>query len=130
MQSPDSIREALKAVKFPGYSRDIVSFGLVKDVAVNNGAVSVLVFIGRSYQSSQFYSPGHARAAGTMAQLDALLSNTSHDFIAIQDDLLDTLDMPVKTQFCVVGRFEHEVLLAEQRCTFATSRRPIANLIP
>jgi len=43
MQSPDSIREALKAVKFPGYSRDIVSFGLVKDVAVNQGAVSVQI---------------------------------------------------------------------------------------
>lgn len=43
MQSPDSIREALKAVKFPGYSRDIVSFGLVKDVSVNHGAVSVQI---------------------------------------------------------------------------------------
>ena len=43
MQSPDSIREALKAVKFPGYSRDIVSFGLVKDVAVHQGAVSVQI---------------------------------------------------------------------------------------
>ena len=41
MQSPDSIREALKAVKFPGYSRDIVSFGLVKEVAFNHGTVSV-----------------------------------------------------------------------------------------
>lgn len=43
MQTPDSIREALKAVKYPGYSRDIVSFGLVKDVAVNHGAVSVAI---------------------------------------------------------------------------------------
>lgn len=43
MLNPDSIREALKAVKYPGYSRDIVSFGLVKDIAVNNGAVSVTV---------------------------------------------------------------------------------------
>jgi ATP-binding protein involved in chromosome partitioning len=43
MQSPDSIREALKAVKFPGYNRDIVSFGLVKDVAVNHGGVSVQI---------------------------------------------------------------------------------------
>jgi len=43
MQTPDSIREALKAVKYPGYSRDIISFGLVKDVAVNHGAVSVSV---------------------------------------------------------------------------------------
>jgi ATP-binding protein involved in chromosome partitioning len=35
------ITTALKAVKYPGYTRDIVSFGLVKGVAVNNGAVSV-----------------------------------------------------------------------------------------
>lgn len=37
----DSIVAALKSVKYPGYSRDIVSFGLVKSVAVNNGAASV-----------------------------------------------------------------------------------------
>lgn len=39
--SQDAILAALKAVKYPGYSRDIVSFGLVKNVAVNAGAVSV-----------------------------------------------------------------------------------------
>ena len=43
MQTPDSIREALKGVKYPGYSRDIVSFGLVKDIAVHEGAVSVSI---------------------------------------------------------------------------------------
>ena len=37
----DAILAALKAVKYPGYSRDIVSFGLVKQVAANDGAVSV-----------------------------------------------------------------------------------------
>jgi ATP-binding protein involved in chromosome partitioning len=37
----DDILSALKAVKYPGYSRDIVSFGLVKQVAAENGAVSV-----------------------------------------------------------------------------------------
>jgi ATP-binding protein involved in chromosome partitioning len=31
----------LKAVKYPGFSRDIVSFGLVKEVSTANGAVSV-----------------------------------------------------------------------------------------
>jgi ATP-binding protein involved in chromosome partitioning len=41
MASEDEIRNALKSVKYPGYSRDIVSFGLVKQVAVNAGAVSV-----------------------------------------------------------------------------------------
>ena len=41
MVSEEDIKIALKSVKYPGYSRDIVSFGLVKDVAVNNGAVNV-----------------------------------------------------------------------------------------
>ena len=41
MLTIDQIKEALKAVKYPGYSRDIVSFGLIKDVAANEGAVSV-----------------------------------------------------------------------------------------
>lgn len=39
--SADDIKNALKAVKYPGYSRDIVSFGLVKQIAHEGGAVSV-----------------------------------------------------------------------------------------
>jgi ATP-binding protein involved in chromosome partitioning len=39
--SPDDVRNALKAVKYPGYSRDIVSFGLIKQIAADQGAVSV-----------------------------------------------------------------------------------------
>jgi len=39
--SQDAILNALKAVKYPGYSRDIVSFGLVKSVAAHEGDVSV-----------------------------------------------------------------------------------------
>ncbi len=35
------VREALKAVRFPGLSRDIVSFGFVRAVAVDGGAVRV-----------------------------------------------------------------------------------------
>src|SRR5262245_13089805 len=41
MVTQDSILEALKAVRYPGFSRDIVSFGLVKNVATANGAVSI-----------------------------------------------------------------------------------------
>jgi ATP-binding protein involved in chromosome partitioning len=37
----DDIKHALAAVKYPGYSRDIVSFGLVKEISAANGAVSV-----------------------------------------------------------------------------------------
>jgi ATP-binding protein involved in chromosome partitioning len=35
------IEAALKTIKYPGYSRDIVSFGLVKHIAAKDGAVSV-----------------------------------------------------------------------------------------
>ncbi len=41
MVTEDDVKNALKAVKYPGYSRDVVSFGLVKQVAVRNGVVSV-----------------------------------------------------------------------------------------
>src|SRR6185503_19336807 len=41
MLTQEIISNALKSVKYPGYSRDIVSFGLVKNIAVNNGAVSI-----------------------------------------------------------------------------------------
>lgn len=41
MPSQDDIRNALKAVKYPGYSRDIVSFGLIRQIAAAEGAVRV-----------------------------------------------------------------------------------------
>jgi len=41
MLSQDTVLDALKSVKYPGFSRDIVSFGLVKDISIANGAVSV-----------------------------------------------------------------------------------------
>ena len=41
MLTENDIKNALKAVKYPGYSRDIVSFGLVKEIAVKNGAINV-----------------------------------------------------------------------------------------
>ena len=41
MLTENDIKNALKAVKYPGYSRDIISFGLVKQVTVADGAVSI-----------------------------------------------------------------------------------------
>ena len=43
MVTEDTVKQALQQVKYPGYSRDIVSFGLVKDIAVGNGALSVMI---------------------------------------------------------------------------------------
>ncbi len=39
--SQETILNALKAVKYPGYSRDVVSFGLVKNIATNADAIAV-----------------------------------------------------------------------------------------
>jgi len=43
MVDKDSVRSALKAVKYPGFSRDIVSFGLVDTIAVDGSSVSVRI---------------------------------------------------------------------------------------
>ena len=43
MVTQTDIQNALKAVKYPGFSRDIVSFGLVKEISAANGAVSVVM---------------------------------------------------------------------------------------
>jgi len=39
----EQVLEALKKVRFPGLSRDIVSFGFVRDVVVNDGNVSFTI---------------------------------------------------------------------------------------
>ena len=64
MLSQESILDALKAVKYPGYSRDIISFGLVKDVSVANGAVSVAM---------QLTSPNVEAAFQLKAESEAVL---------------------------------------------------------
>jgi ATP-binding protein involved in chromosome partitioning len=43
MPTPEQVLDALKKVRFPGLSRDIVSFGFVRDVKVDGGAVSFTV---------------------------------------------------------------------------------------
>ncbi len=41
MLTDNAVREALKQVKYPGFTRDIVSFGLVKQIAIQGGDVTV-----------------------------------------------------------------------------------------
>lgn len=43
MPTQEQVLDALKKVKFPGLSRDIVSFGFVQDVHVDGGAVSFTI---------------------------------------------------------------------------------------
>ena len=35
------MKNALKSVKYPGFTRDIISFGLVKSIQIDNGDVKV-----------------------------------------------------------------------------------------
>jgi len=41
MPTPQDILERLKRVPYPGYSRDIVSFGMVKDIEVSSSGVTI-----------------------------------------------------------------------------------------
>lgn len=43
--TPDEIKEQLKQVKYPGFSRDIVSFGLVRSAALVDGTAKVALAI-------------------------------------------------------------------------------------
>ena len=43
MVSSDAIRDSLRSVKYPGFSRDIVSFGLVRDISVDAGVAEIQV---------------------------------------------------------------------------------------
>ena len=44
-EDSQTLTEALKSVKYPGFSRDIVSFGLVRDVRLENGEALVHIEI-------------------------------------------------------------------------------------
>jgi len=39
--SEEQVKNALKSVKYPGFTRDIVSFGIVKSIHIDNGEVKV-----------------------------------------------------------------------------------------
>ncbi len=45
LPTPESVRECLRSVPYPGYSRDIISFGIVKDIAVAGGEVTVSIHL-------------------------------------------------------------------------------------
>jgi ATP-binding protein involved in chromosome partitioning len=68
MLNSDNILAALKSVKYPGYSRDIVSFGLVKNVAYDVGAVKVQLQLTTAHpepSKSSSSSPSHTLRSQT-----------------------------------------------------------------
>jgi ATP-binding protein involved in chromosome partitioning len=61
--TPEQVREALKTVKFPGLSRDIVSFGFVKNIAVDGGTVTVEIAMSTANPEAGAQVEQAARAA-------------------------------------------------------------------
>ncbi len=58
-----NIKEVLKAVKFPGFSRDIVSFGIIKGIAINGHTVSLsLLLPSRNEHTAQAIEEGIKKA--------------------------------------------------------------------
>ncbi|MEQ1840709.1 MAG: iron-sulfur cluster assembly protein [Verrucomicrobiales bacterium] len=45
MITEDLVRETLKKVNYPGFSRDIVSFGLVKKITIVGNDITVLISV-------------------------------------------------------------------------------------
>jgi len=66
MLSQEAIQKALQAVKYPGFSRDIISFGLVKEISAANGAVSVTM---------QLTSPNPEAAQQIKTESERVLKN-------------------------------------------------------
>lgn len=58
-----TLRDALKQVKYPGFSRDIVSFGLVKEIQIKGGNVTVQLVITTSEPRVAEQIRGEAQAA-------------------------------------------------------------------
>jgi ATP-binding protein involved in chromosome partitioning len=72
MLTTDSIRAQLETVKYPGFSRSIVSFGLVKDIRITGGEVVVQMAIATNDPAV----PAQIKAS-TEAALRALAGVTS-----------------------------------------------------
>lgn len=64
--TPEAIREALRRVKYPGFSRDNVSFGIVKDGGAAGNAVRL-----RLHLPGENQAVADAVETGTRAALPA-----------------------------------------------------------
>ena len=45
LMNKDKVFELLKTIQYPGFSRDIVSFGMVRDIIIDDDSVSIILQI-------------------------------------------------------------------------------------
>ncbi|HEV8712000.1 MAG TPA: iron-sulfur cluster carrier protein ApbC [Candidatus Binatia bacterium] len=67
MATPQELLEALKQVKYPGFSRDIVAFGMIKDIEV--GGTSVTVQLAPSTDNAEVVAQIRQEVIATLAPL-------------------------------------------------------------
>lgn len=83
MLTKEGVTEVLKSVKYPGYSRDIVSFGLIKNIAIFEGEVVVSV---------QLTSPSAEAATQIKREAEGLLQKLS----GVKTARVDVLNAPAQ----------------------------------
>ena len=70
------VLSALSRVKYPGFTRDIVAFGAVKDLAIEDGAVSMRIDIGPG--NPAVLEPIERDARAALARLEGVTSVAIH----------------------------------------------------
>lgn len=70
MQTQETILNALKSVKYPGYSRDIVSFGIIRNVTVEGGKVMLQLLL--TSNSEQAASQIKTEVEATLGKLPGI----------------------------------------------------------
>ena len=66
------VREQLRAVKYPGFSRDIVSFGIVKEVQIAPNGRDVTLFIGIATNQPAVAQQIHQEAGAALRALPGI----------------------------------------------------------
>ena len=49
----NQILDKLKKINYPGFNRDIVSFGMVKDVVIDNNTITIILAISSSNEEKK-----------------------------------------------------------------------------
>jgi ATP-binding protein involved in chromosome partitioning len=74
MLNEETIKQALSTVKYPGFSRDILSFGLIKEIKITGGAVTVEMQLNSpNLQVAQQIKADSERAIGQIPEVTQLL---------------------------------------------------------
>ena len=98
MLTQESIKEALSAVKYPGYSRDIVAFGLVKDIACGDGAVSVVIELTAHdpEKAAQIKQESELAIRAVLAATQAIVSDNEQFMSCASEKIGDTIQLAVE----------------------------------